>query len=252
VSGGLAAIQEAIRADAVRSRDVVEVGPFVATFTPGSANPFLNYAIPERGAEPTAADVAALSEVFVGREQRPRLEYLPALAPAVERAVLDGGYAVELRTPLMVCRERPPEARVEGVDVVCMQSDADIRATVTAQNEAYGEPGEPIDARVAGVRRSIEAGGLLVVARDASSGEAAGGGACTPPWNGASELTSVGVRVAYRRRGIAAAITATLARTMLDRGVPTVFLMAHGDAEARIYERVGFARVGEVLHISKR
>jgi hypothetical protein len=37
---------------------------------------------------------------------------------------------------------------------------------------------------------------------------------------------------------------------MLDRGVPTVFLMAHGEAEVRIYERVGFARVGEVLHIS--
>jgi predicted GNAT family acetyltransferase len=62
----------------------------------------------------------------------------------------------------------------------------------------------------------------------------------------------VGVRAVYRRQGIAAAVTALLARTMLDRGVATVFLMAAGEAEGRIYERVGFRRVGEVLHVSRR
>jgi hypothetical protein len=39
-------IQAAIRADATRSREVERIGPFVATFTPGSRNPYLNYAIP--------------------------------------------------------------------------------------------------------------------------------------------------------------------------------------------------------------
>jgi hypothetical protein len=37
---------------------------------------------------------------------------------------------------------------------------------------------------------------------------------------------------------------------MLDRGVDLVFLMAAGEAEARIYARIGFTKIGEVLHIS--
>jgi len=251
VSGLEERIQAAIRADAVRSRDVVEVGPFVATFTDGSTNPFLNYAIPVAGARPTADQIASLGREFGARGLRPRLEYLPALAPDVERALLAHGYAVELRTPLMTCAQVAAVGEPDGIEVLLVESDDDIRAAVTAQDEAYGEPGSADDARVARARRSLEEGGLLVLARDASSGEPAGGGVCTPPHDGATELAGVGVRPTYRRRGVAAAVTALLARTMLDRGVATVFLMAAGDDEARIYERVGFARVGEVLHISR-
>jgi ribosomal protein S18 acetylase RimI-like enzyme len=251
VSGLEERIQAAIRADAVRSRDVVEVGPFVATFTPGSPNPFLNYAIPIVGARPTADDIASLGREFDARARRPRLEYLPALAPEVEPALLVQRYAVELRTPLMTCAEVTAAGEPDGIEVRLAESDDDIRSAANAQDEAYGEPGSADDARVARVRESLEAGGLLVLARDRTTGEPAGGGACTPPHDGATELAGVGVRPAYRRRGIAAAVTALLAGTMLDRGVATVFLMAAGDGEARIYERVGFARIGEVLHISR-
>jgi hypothetical protein len=45
-------------------------------------------------------------------------------------------------------------------------------------------------------------------------------------------------------------MVALLARTMVDRGVDLVFLMAAGEAEARIYARIGFTEIGEVLHIS--
>ena len=45
-------------------------------------------------------------------------------------------------------------------------------------------------------------------------------------------------------------MVALLAQTMLDRGVDLVFLMAAGEAEARIYARIGFTQIGEVLHIS--
>jgi ribosomal protein S18 acetylase RimI-like enzyme len=244
-------IQAAIRADAVRSRDVVQVGPFVATFTPGSTNPFLNYAIPVVGARPTADDIASLGREFEGRALRPRLEFLASLAPEVEPTLLAHGYTVELRTPLMTCAEVDAAGEPDGIEVRLVESDDDIRAAVSAQDEAYGEPVSADDARVARVRESLEAGGLLVLARDRTTGEPAGGGACTPPYEGATELAGVGVRPSFRRRGIAAAVTALLARTMLDRGVATVFLMAAGDGEARIYERVGFARIGEVLHISR-
>jgi predicted GNAT family acetyltransferase len=243
-------IQAAIRADATRSREVERIGPFVATFTPGSRNPFLNYAIPEADGEPTAGDVAALVETFARHGHAPRLEYVPGLAPAVEPVLRAAGFVVEGLLALMVCEQRPEAAPPEGIDVRIAVSREDVRAAATAQNEAYGEPDPPSERRVDGIVRSIAAGGLLVVAVDAATAEPAGGGGCTPPDEGATELTSVGVRPSYRRRGIAGAMVALLARTMLARSADLVFLTAAGEAEARIYARLGFTRIGEVLHIS--
>ncbi len=70
------------------------------------------------------------------------------------------------------------------------------------------------------------------------------------PEAGASELTSIGVRPVFRRRGIAAAMTSWLAERMPDRGADLVYLTAAGEAEARIYARVGFERIGEALYVS--
>jgi ribosomal protein S18 acetylase RimI-like enzyme len=243
-------IQAAIRDDATRNREVERIGPFVATFTPGSRNPYLNYAIPEADGEPTAGDMAAFAEAFARRGYAPRLEYIPGLAPAVEPVLLEAGFAVEGRLPLMVCERRPESVAPEGIDVRVAVTRDDVRAAATAQNEAYGEPDPPSERWVDGILGNIAAGGLLVVAVDAATGEPAGGGACTAPHEGATELTSVGVRASHRRRGVAGAMVALLAETMLGRGADLVFLMAAGEAEARIYARIGFTEIGEVLHIS--
>jgi hypothetical protein len=45
-------------------------------------------------------------------------------------------------------------------------------------------------------------------------------------------------------------MTRWLARDMQARGHDGVFLMAAGEAEARIYERAGFGTTSEILHIS--
>ena len=249
----LVGIQAAIRADAVQSRDVAMVGPFVATFDESPRNPFLNYAIPEAGAEPTRADVDALMATYRGRERLPRLEYLTALAPAVEPVLLEAGFEVEMRTPLLVYRgSRGAAPAPAGIELVDVATAEDAHAAGVAQNEAYEETEPPTDRWVEGVLRNLESGGLRALARDAVTGEPAGAGACTAPHDGACELHSVGVRVQYRRRGIAAALTSRLAARASSNGVRTLFLMAHGDNEVALYGRVGFDHVGEVLHISQR
>ncbi len=73
-----------IRSAASRVRDTERIGPFLATFSRHSANPYLNYAVPDDGAVPSPADVTALVDAYRGRGRTPRLEYLPGLAPAVE------------------------------------------------------------------------------------------------------------------------------------------------------------------------
>jgi ribosomal protein S18 acetylase RimI-like enzyme len=244
-------IQHAIRTDAERGRDVVHVGPFVATFTRGTSNPYLNYAIPEREATPSATEVEQLAAAFAERSLRPRLEFLPTLAPQVEPALLAAGFAEEARMPLMTFTEPPAGGAPDGIELLEARDKETIRAAVTVQHEAYGEAEPPDDERLAGVLRGLGRGALLVLARDAATHEPAGAGQCTAPVDGATELAGVGVRPVFRRRGIAQVVTARLAETMRGRGADLVFLMAAGDDEARIYARAGFTRIGEVLHISR-
>ena len=50
---------------------------------------------------------------------------------------------------------------------------------------------------------------------------------------------------AARGRGLGAAVTSALAGAALGAGAELVFLAAGDEAAARVYERVGFRRVGE-------
>jgi len=226
------------------------VGPFLATFSLHSANPYLNYAIPDDGATPAPADVAALVAAYRRRGRTPRLEYLPGVAPTVEAALVTAGFVAE-RLPIMVCT--PASARdvpiLVGIELVAPASDDDIRAMVTAQNEAYSED-VPDPEEVEDRRANLALGGLAILAREAATGEPAGGGICDVPLHGTTELAAVGVRPAFRRRGIAGALTARLVRDAVAVGVTTVFLTPAGEAEERIYARAGFSRATEQLHIA--
>jgi predicted GNAT family acetyltransferase len=59
------------------------------------------------------------------------------------------------------------------------------------------------------------------------------------------------VRAAYRRRGIAAALTGLLTRACPTVRITTPFLMTAGPAEKRIYQRVRYQRVTESMDISR-
>jgi ribosomal protein S18 acetylase RimI-like enzyme len=74
-------------------------------------------------------------------------------------------------------------------------------------------------------------------------GTAVGGGSHGPRGE-VTELTGIAVLPRARRRGVGAALAAALVEDAHARGVRTVFLSAQDDAVARVYERVGFVRVG--------
>src|SRR5262249_44874100 len=193
----------------------------------------------------------ALVTAFERRSLRPRLEYIPALAPRVEAALVASGFVPEGRLPLMVCPRDAgcPLLVSPGIEIIRAESDADLRALLVAQHEAYGDP-PPTSQALDRLRASIAAGTIAVLARDARTREAAGGGVCSAPEDGVTEVAGIGVRVPFRRRGIAGAIATRLTHDAFAAGVTLPFLMAAHDAEARIYARAGFSPVGEILHIS--
>jgi GNAT superfamily N-acetyltransferase len=246
-------IQDYIRSTAAEGRDTERIGPFLATFSRDSTNPFTNYAIPDADARPTADEVAQLAAAYEKRGRTPRLEYLPRLAPAVEAALLAGGFTVESRVPLMVCRrgEQVAQPAPAGIELVEPTSDDDLLRMLTVQYEAFGEPDPPTVGNLAGLRQSVRAGQLVVYARDAGTGTPAGGGACTPISDGVGEVVGVAVRTEFRGRGIAAAIIAYLADAAFRTGAEEVFLTPGGDTAERIYGRAGFHTTDEMLFMSR-
>src|SRR5918998_760596 len=97
----LTRIQAYLRTAASGTRETARFGPLLATFNRDTDHPFLSYAIPDDGASPSADDVAELIAAFRARGRVPRVEYLPAVAPAAEAALLAGGFEVERRVALM-------------------------------------------------------------------------------------------------------------------------------------------------------
>jgi GNAT superfamily N-acetyltransferase len=245
-----AAIQRYIRTAAVRGREVEQVGPFLATFSPHSPSPYLSYAIPSDGADPSAADVAALRTAYERRERVPRLEFLPSVAPAAEAALAAGGFIVEARPPLMTCApgEAPDLAPPDGVELVLPESDDELRAGSTVAHIAFGEP-EPDRSAIRSTRALLDSGGIVVLART-TDGEAVGWGVCTGPAERTTEVAGIATSEAHRRRGIAGAVVARVTREAFARGVTTAFLTPGDEGAGRVYTRAGYRPRSEMLHMS--
>ena len=246
----LPAIHAYLRASVSGSRDTEQIGPFLASFSRRSSNPFLSYAIPDDGATPTIDDVDALVGLYRRRDRRPRLEYIPVLAPAVEQALRSGGFVPEGRLVLMEPLHGVlAPALPDGIELVRPASPEELRGARTAQGLAYGEAGDPSDEDVDSLARTLRSGGGAILARTHDA-QPVGAGECTPVIDGVSEITSIGVVEDWRRRGIAAAICAALSDLVRELGATSPFLMAN-EAESRVYARVGFMSAGEMLHISR-
>ncbi len=237
---------------AVAGSRAQRVGPFLASFDDHDAGLFRNYAVPDEDAEPTGIQITALITAFTDRDRIPRLEYLPGLCPAVETGLLAEGFVPERRLPVLTCLPTDAAAPpiVAGIELGLASDDEQLRQVAEAQNEAYGQP-ETTDHDVARLRATVEGGGLVALARDLATGRGVGGGLCAPPHEGVSELAAIGVRIPYRRRGIATALTALLTRACPGVGIITPFLTPGGEAEERIYRSLGYRRVTEMLHISR-
>jgi RimJ/RimL family protein N-acetyltransferase/ribosomal protein S18 acetylase RimI-like enzyme len=243
----LNAVQGHLRAS-ISSR-AQRVGPFLVTFAPDTATPGRNYAIPDDGAAPDAADVAALVARFEALDRAPRLEYVGPTAGGLDAVLSAAGFVVEDRYPLMIMN---PEALAEppapaGIEVRLATTDAELWQVAGVQNTAYGE-GRPTEHDVARLRRTVDRGGAVALAMFGA--EPVGAGLFTAPAGGLTEIAAVGVAERYRRRGIAAAVGYRLSRAALDVGaVP--YLQAEGEAEQRIYARLGYRTIGALTATSR-
>ncbi|MDW5597234.1 GNAT family N-acetyltransferase [Conexibacter stalactiti] len=249
----LSELQQYLRRAAAQHRTVVRSGPFLVHLDEQSDQPYANYAIPDAGAEPSAAEVAALVELFAARGRRAAFEFLPACAPAVSGALLAAGLEVTYRIPLMICpaRQLVAVAPPDGVTVVIADDatpDERLRELIAMQGAAFGLSPQPVPDE--DVQRLRARAGEGVVAYAVSGGAIVGGGCALVIRDGMTELAGIAVAEAARRRGIAAAVTAALALEAVARGATLPFLTPGDDGAGRVYQRAGFAPAGEMLHMA--
>lgn len=242
--------QDAMRHHAAIGRVAVPSGPFTVYVAEHTDAPHASYAIPGARARAGAGDVQALRDVFARHGRTPRLEYVHEESPALLADLMACAFAVELDTPVMVVRPDALQAPPAPDGVTLQRVDATaggdtLREILTVGRAAFGAPPPTADdvARLP----TLLGDGLAVLAR--SAGRPVGVGQFTPPAGGVTEVVGIGVLEDERGRGIAAALTAELARQAFRRGVE-IALLTPGDAGARrVYERAGFRSELRMLHL---
>jgi GNAT superfamily N-acetyltransferase len=220
-------------------------GPFTLGLDAHTDEPMRNYAVPDSGASPSADDVAALIGAFRASQRAPRLEYVDDDAPEVWPALAAAGFTLERRTPVMIAVADTPLAprSPAGITIRLAASPADISAALSVQHLAYEVPYPPGASDIDRAIRLTGRGGLLAAAIDEATGEVVGTGlvdvSAASGRTIVGEVAAVGVVAGFRRRGIASALSAYLARTAHAHGIGLVFLEAEPDEE-QIYRRTGF------------
>lgn len=230
---------------------VVSLRGFVIGWDPTTDSRYVSYATPKLG-EVTDSDVAELVAAFREIGRLPRLEYVPGFAPGLEQLLIDAGFTVEARHEYLACS---PESLVipplpEGIVLSEPVSDEDRRDGYAVQSVAFGGDEVVSADDVARVRRGQENGGVVVIARETSSGACVGAGQASVPGAGLVAVAGIAVAETHRRRGIAGSIVAAVAAQAFARGVAGAWLEASGPDSWRVYERAGFKPTGQRLYIA--
>lgn len=237
-----------------------EYGPLTLFVRVGAGWPY--YARPTRGAQDVTADhVSAVRDRQRALGLPESFEWIDEVTPSMRQAAEKAGLRV-IAHPLMVLSGPVPPARGGAAGDVRMigADDPQLARMQAVQMIAFGAPGmapgpgdtadrdvmvPAVDpAALELVRDRMRRGRLLLAAGFAAGhdGPVAVGGCQFLA--GVAEIVGVGTLPIARRRGLGTAVTARLGAAALARGAETVFLSAADDEVARMYERLGYLRVG--------
>lgn len=246
-----ARLQSAVRAGATGAGEVVDVGAFLVCLHPEDDNRYLNHAVPAEGADRAGVAGAApgVRALMTARARLPRIEAIAGAVGGLEAELAARGWELEARLPVMAATPatvatpgRPPGLRLV---TVCAGDDAAVvRRLLETQRGPFGLDPEGLEeAEVQGWRGRSDSAGVLAELY----GIPAAAGRLSPVAAGLAEIVGVATRAPYRGRGLAAIVTAALARLAFERGAQAAFLTPGDERAGRAYERAGFAATAEAV-----
>ncbi|MFL5847301.1 MAG: GNAT family N-acetyltransferase [Solirubrobacteraceae bacterium] len=229
----------------------MRIDPFTAYVHHERTPKYYSFAIPDPRSDIDALSAALprLREAYSARDRNARIEVLEALNPACEEILVAAGWTLSERMPVLVCPPpvyvAPPAAEGVAVELVGPESsDELVLGFLRAQRVAFRDEAPITDEEVARWRsragRAFFAAGLL-------GAEIVGTALCTPIVAGVTEVGGVATPPPFRRRGIAAAVTAAALEAAFAAGAELAWLTAAADDSRRIYERMGFSVEGTLL-----
>jgi ribosomal protein S18 acetylase RimI-like enzyme len=223
-----------------------EVGPFTL-FRQSTEGGWPFYARPTLGNE---APVSRAQVETVRRRQRElglpeNLEWVHETTPTLLSAAREAGLHVA-ECPLLVLPDGAEALAPPLPDrfvVRMLDADSpDLGAAVAAVGAGFAGS-DDVRSAEAGLFATLLRSGALAMAGAYDDRGAVGGGSHALRGE-TTELNGIAVVPRARRRGVGAAITALLVADARAHGARTVFLSAQDDDVARVYERLGFHRVG--------
>jgi ribosomal protein S18 acetylase RimI-like enzyme len=248
-------IQSYLRYSAQQQYETVAVPPFTLFFHRSDPLRFFNYAIPDAPiTDDVQAALLALRQRFIERNRQPRFEFLEEYAPTLAGALEAAGFVSEGRFPMMVCTPDTltPAPSVAGLTLTLLVPGAsveDARGFLTAQRLGFDPTStQPVtEQEIDEFLARLDKHGYVLAKVD---GIAVSAGVFTAPYHGVTELAGIATLPAYRRRGIAAALTEYATRTAFAQGVEIACLSAGDEQASRVYHRIGFQPMATMLAYS--
>lgn len=225
--------------------DVEQLGPFTLFFRRDSPLLELSYArpcVPLPALE--SGDIEQVRAAFAKRGRTCRWEFLADLVPQFPDLLVQHGFPPPLPRPLMVVTQemfRPERSDIAEIRPIRREETRAIGRVLFA---AFGMPPEEADSEPDMAAAQMERGASVYAAF--VDGSLVAGGSHAPRGK-TTEVAGIGTLEAFRRRGLAGALTSALVMDAFDRGCECVFLSAADDTVQRVYARLGFARIGVAM-----
>jgi ribosomal protein S18 acetylase RimI-like enzyme len=252
----LSSFQQYLRQAAATAYEAVHLPGFTLFLHATNDRVHLNYAIPDTDwAGHASSSIPALCRAFETRGRVPRFEFVEEVSPLLPKTLVAGGFHEEYRGPAMACvradHTSAPDVSGLVIDRVSDGSPEDaLRAMATTQAKGFGaaEDWRASDADVADLRGFLASGQGFIGRID---GDVVCVSQLAASHDGIAELVGVATLPAFRRRGLATAVTGAATAAAYECGVDAVCLSAGDEESARMYERVGYRTVATMLAYSR-
>lgn len=238
-------LQDALIESTRPSRQCTEAGGFVVMLTPSDPLVWINYAVPMSSRSSSVVGVREMAEVFRQHERTPRLEFFAELWPEVGSALEAEGFTCEKRMPIMILRRDEWHGWPQSHEIGPVDADS-FRPLGGVLAEAFGAP--PQDEPQGQVeddpffQRIAKGHTLAAIVR--VDGEIVGGGFAVGTKE-IREVAGIGTAAAHRRKGIAAAVIASLLDQFFGDGGEIAWLTPGDIGAQSVYERLGFRTIAE-------
>jgi GNAT superfamily N-acetyltransferase len=246
-------LQEALRESAQAHHQEVSIPGFRIYFDPLRTGRYFSYAIPDPGRQgPIEASVERMAAEFESRSRSLRIEFIEeAHSPDLPERLQAAGLRETERLPVMVCtpgslRQLPS---IPGLEITRLTPTSSVDEALQFRNtQHFGfdpRAGLPVALEDAiDTLRRADVDGMYLARLD---GQPAAAGMFQHPVSGLSEVNGIATLEPFRKRGIAAVLSATVTQGAFEAGAGAVFLTAANLHAQNLYLRVGYSVWGTAL-----